>query len=155
VGKNVFFLVYTDKGERSTLSLRELSLDSRDFIKVRGARAREIFRSIMSVLDAYALRYNSLRRKNKTVVELPGDVGYAILVYLLLVYGARSPSRWISFLERLLAGKIPLSSYLSTFISLAVDISELKADNKPRKTVVRHEAAKVVSSIMRMLAKVL
>ena len=153
MGKNLYFLIYVNSGKRSELALRELTLDSKDFIRIKGERASEMFNSIVSVLDAYALKYNALKSGNKIIVELPADVGYAILVYLLLTYSVREPKKWLHFLERLLAGKIHLSKYLNVFIDMAIDLSDLKSDHGCRRTVIKPDVARTVSSMMRIFAE--
>jgi len=153
MSKSLYFLIYVDSGKKSELALREPTIDSKDFIRIKGKRVSKIFNSIMSVLDAYNLRFNISKSGNKIVVELPADIGYAILVYLLLVYNAREPKKWIYLLERLLAGKIPLSKYFNIFIDMAIDLSDLEYDRGSRKAVIKPSAARVVSSIMRVLIK--
>jgi hypothetical protein len=153
MSKSLYYLMYINNGERSELTLREPTLDSKDFIKIRGKRASELFNGIMSVIDAYALKYNILKNNNKTVVELPADIGYAVFVYLLLTYNVRKPKKWLYFLEKLLAGKVPLSKYLNVFISIAIDLSDLKHDHEYRETIIKPGEAKIVSSMMRILIK--
>ncbi len=153
MGKNLYFLIYVNSGKRSELALREPTPDSKDFIRIRGERASEMFNGIMSVLDAYALKYNASKSGNKIIVELPADIGYAVLVYLLLTYNVREPKRRLHFLERLLAGKIPLSKYLNIFIDMAIDLSDLKYDHGRRKTVIKPDVARTISSMMRILVE--
>lgn len=153
MSKNLYFLVYKTSGKRAELILREPTLDSKDFISIRGERASKLFKSIISVLDAYALKYNILRSGNETIIELPADIGYAILLYLLLTYNVRKPERYVSFLERLLAGKVPLSKYFNIFIDMAIDLSDLKSSSRRRRAVVEGMAAKTISSMMQILVR--
>jgi len=143
-------LIYTHSSRKSELTLREPTIDSKDFIKIRGKRADEIFSDILSVLNAYSLKFSISKNGDRVIVELPADVGYAVLIYLLLVYGAKEPRKWLYFLENLLAGKIPLSKYLNVFVDMAVDLSELNHGYKRRGIVIKPEAAKTASYMMRM-----
>jgi len=151
MGKSLYFLVYLNNGKRSELSLRTPTIDSRDFIRVRGVRATKLFNSITSVLDAYSLKYGVSKDNGRVIVELPADVGYAVLVYMLLAYGTNKPDRYLFFLEKLLAGMIPLTNYLITFVNIAVDLSDLKSDGRHKKATVDHNSAKIVSQMMRTL----
>ncbi len=153
MGKNLYFLIYKTSGKRIELILREPTLDSKDFIKVRGKRANKLFRSIISVLDAYALEYDISRSGNKVIVELPADVGYAVLLYLLLAYSSKNPEKYTFFLERLLGGKIPLFKYFNVFIDMAIDLSDLKSSSGRRRTVIESVAARTVSSMMQILVR--
>ena len=153
MSKSLYYLVYIDNGGKSELALKEPTLEARDLIRIRGTRASEIFNSIMSVLEAYALKYNAMKSGNKIVIELPADLGYAVLVYLLLTYNAKKPSAWLYFLERLLAGKVPLSKYLNVFINMAIDLSDLKYYNEHRKVIIKPDVARIISSMMRVLVK--
>jgi len=153
MSKNLYFLVYKTDGKRTELILREPTLDSRDFIRIRGERANKLFKSIISVLDAYALKYDVLKSGDEIIVELPADIGYAVLLYLLLTYNARKPEKYTSFLERLLAGKVPLSKYFNIFIDMAIDLSDLKSSSRRRRTVVEGTAAKTISSMMQILVR--
>jgi len=151
----LYYLIYkppkrSDKKD-AELSLRELSLSSKDFIRIGGHRAYTIFGAISRVLNMYALKYNKRLLRQKTVIELPADVGYAILIYLLLTYGTTKPDNYLPFLEKMLAGKIPLSNYIATLVNLAVDLSEIKGDK--RRTVVSNKAARIISKILRILYK--
>jgi len=151
MGKSLYFLVYLDNKKRSELSLRTPTIDSRDFIRVRGARATKLFKGIISVLDAYSLEYDVLKDNGRVVVELPADVGYATLIYILLVYSTKEPERYLFFLERLLAGKIPMTKYLNTFIDIAIDLSNLKSSGGRKEATVDRNSAKTVSQMMRTL----
>jgi len=153
MGKSLYYLIYVYNGERSELSLRGLAPDSKDLIRVKGKRAAELFNGVMSVIDAHALKYNISKIKNKTVVELPADVGYAVLIYLLLAYNVKEPKKWLYFLERLLAGKIPLSKYFNIFIDIAIDLSGLKYSHRGGRAVIKPGVARTVSSMMRILVK--
>ncbi|MGC8988010.1 hypothetical protein [Infirmifilum sp.] len=151
MGKGLYYLIYVGDGERGVLSLRGLTPDSRDFIRISGKRSAELFNGVMSVIDAYALKYSISKDGDKTVVELPADVGYAVLIYLLLTYSAKEPNKWLNFLERLLAGKAPLSKYLNVFVHLAIDLSNLKYGCGGRGAIIKPTAARTVSSMMRVL----
>jgi len=153
MSRSLYFLIYTHNSRKDELSLREPTINSKDFIKMRGKRVGKIFNDVMSVLNAYSLKFSISRSENKVIVELPADVGYAVLVYLLLVYGAKEPGKWLYFLEDLLAGKIPLSKYLNMFVDMAVDLSSLDHNYKHRGIVIKPGVAKLVSSMMRMFVK--
>ena len=153
MSKSLYFIIYRARGRKSELSLRVSTLDSKDFIRLGGVRANRLLRSIASVLDAYALKYDIIKRGNEVIMELPADVGYAVLVYLLLVYSAKKPEKYAFFLEKLLSGSIPLSKYFNVFIDMAIDLSDLKRVSKRKRTVVEDVAAKTVSSMMRILIK--
>ncbi len=153
MGKNLYFLIHRSGNKRAELVLREPTLDSKDFIRIRGERANKLFKNIISVLDAYALKYGFSKSSNKVIIELPADVGYAILLYLLLTYNSRNPQRYTFFLERLLGGKIPLSKYFNFFIDMAIALSDLKAGSSRRRTVIIDVAARTISSMMQILIK--
>jgi len=148
-------LIYTHNNRKGELALREPTINSKDFIKMRGKRTVKIFNDVMSVLNAYSLKFSISRNGNKVIVELPGDIGYALLVYLLLVYGAKEPGKWLYFLEDLLTGKIPLSKYLNMFVDMAVDLSGLDHNYKRKGIVIEPVVAMLVSSMMRMFIKIL
>jgi len=145
-------LIYKRSCERAELILREPTLNSKDFIRIRGERASKLFRNIISVLNAYALKYNVLKRGNEVIVELPADIGYAVLLYLLLAYNSRNPEKYTFFLERLLAGRVPLFKYFNIFIDMAVDLSDLKS-NSMRRSTIEDDVAKIISSMMQILVK--
>ncbi len=153
MGKSLYYLIYVNNGERSELNLRGLALDSKDFIRIKGKRAVELFNDVMSVLDAYALEYNISKSNGKTIVELPADVGYAVLIYLLLTYNVKKPEKWLYFLEKLLAGKIPLSKYFNIFVDIAIDLSNLKYGHGSKKAIIKPDVARTVSSMIRILVK--
>lgn len=153
MGKSLYFLIYEIRGNRAMLVLREPTLDSRDFIRIRGVRANKMFKNIVSVLDSYALKYSVSKEDSKVIIDLPADVGYAVLLYLLLAYNTREPEKYISFLENLLAGKVPLSNYLGLFVNMAVDLSDLKSRGARRRTAIIDTAAKIISSIMLTLIR--
>jgi len=153
MSKSLYFLIYRARGKKSELSLRVSTLDSKDFIRIRGVRANKLLRSIASVLDAYALKYDIMERGNEVIMELPADIGYAVLIYLLLVYSVKEPEKHACFLEKLLSGNIPLSKYFNVFIDMAIDLSDLKGVSKRKRTIVEDIAARTVSSMMRILIK--
>jgi hypothetical protein len=73
-------------------------------------------------LDAHAIKYGISKIGNRVVLELPADIGYATLLFTLLTYNVRNPERYSIFLEKLLAGRIPLSKHLGVFIDIAVGL---------------------------------
>jgi len=142
MGKTLYFLVYSSGG----LELRVIELHSRPVVSIKGVRGAKVYKSILSVLDAYALHYDSYKDGGKTIVELPADVGYASLAYILFTYSVSDPEKYLSFFEKLLAGEIPLTNYLGTLINLAFDLSELEEGK--RDTTISESAAKTVSKMM-------
>lgn len=155
MSKNIYFLIYRTKHKRSELSLRVLGETSRDFITIRGNKASKIFKIIFSVLDAYAIKYNVSRSVGEETYELPADVGHAVLLFILTVYSAKYPDKYVSLLEKLLAGKIPLSTYLKAFIDIAIDLSDFLGRAKRRKTTLDGRITRALSPIMRNLTKIL
>lgn len=153
MSKNLYFLIYKTSGKRTELILREPTLDSKDFIRIRGERANKLFRNITSVLDAYALKYGISKRGKEVLVELPADVGYAVLLYLLLAFNTRRPGKYVFFLEKLLAGKIPFVKYFTVFVDMAIDLSDLKTSKGHRGAVIKGNVARTISSIMQILVK--
>lgn len=151
MSKNLYYLVYKARSKKPELSLKVLDLDSRDFIKVSGVRASRIFKVISTILDAYAIKYSISKTGNRVVLELPADIGYATLLFTLLTYNARNPDKYIVFLEKLLAGRIPLSKHLGVFIGIAVGLSELETTSRSIKTTVSTRAARIASKAMRTL----
>jgi len=137
----------------SRLSLKELSPSSKDFIRVGGRRAYLMYTNIIRTLNAYSIRYKEITKRRRVIVELPADIGYAVLVYMMLSYSTLRPGRYVGFLERMLAGKIPLVNYIGYMLKLAVDLSELKGRNT--KTIVTSKAARTTSNILRTLYKYL
>jgi hypothetical protein len=153
MGKSLYFLIYKEDSRGAKLALREPTLDSKDFIRIGGKRASKLFRNIISVLDAYALKYSISRRNDEVVIELPADIGYALLLYLLLAYNSRNQEKYTFFLERLLVGKIPLSKYFDLFINMAIDLSDLKSSGRRRRSVIESATARTISSMMQVLVK--
>jgi hypothetical protein len=152
LSKNLYYLVYKARGRRPELSLKVLDLDSRDFIRVSGVRASRIFKAVSTILDAYAIRYSVSKTGNRVVLELPADIGYATLLFTLLTYNVRNPERYAIFLEKLLAGRIPLSKHLGVFIDIAVGLSELETTiRKGREATINSRAARIVSKTIRSL----
>jgi hypothetical protein len=151
LSKNLYYLVYKARSKKPELSLKVLDLDSRDFIKVSGVRASRIFKVISTILDAYAIKYSISKTGNRVVLELPADIGYATLLFTLLTYNVRNPDKYIVFLEKLLAGRIPLSKHLGVFIDIAVGLSELETTSRSIKTTVSTRAARIASKAMRTL----
>jgi hypothetical protein len=151
LSKNLYYLVYKARSKKPELSLKVLDLDSRDFIKVSGVRASRIFKVISTILDAYAIKYSISKTSNRVVLELPADMGYATLLFTLLTYNVRNPDKYIVFLEKLLAGRIPLSKHLGVFIDIAVGLSELETTSRSIKTTVSTRAARIASKAMRTL----
>jgi len=144
MGKHLYFLVY----ERGRLELRFPGLEARPAIIMRGVQADKAFRAVKSVLDGYALKYDVDQVGGKTVVGLSADVGLAVTMFMLFAYGA-DPERCVGFLEKLLAGQIPLSGYFSKFFDMAADLSDL--DGGRKEATISEGAAKVVSKMMRTL----
>jgi hypothetical protein len=151
LSKNLYYLVYKARSKRPELSLKVLDLDSRDFIRVSGVRASRIFKAVSTILDAYAVKYSISKTSNRVVLELPADIGYATLLFTLLTYNVRNPERYTIFLEKLLAGRIPLSKHLGIFIDIAVGLSELETTSRSIKTTVSNRAARIASKAMRTL----
>jgi len=153
MGKCLYFLIYSTNSKGDELSLRTPTIDSRDFIRVRGARATKLFKNIISVLNAYSLEYGLSEDNGRVIVELPADIGYATLIYILLVYSIKDPERYLFFFERLLAGKIPLTKYLNMFIDIALDLSDLKSTGRRKEVTVDYKSAITVSQMMRSLVE--
>ena len=152
MSKNLYYLVYKARSRRPELSLKVLDLDSRDFIRVGGVRASRIFKVISTILDAYAIKYGISKIGNRVVLGLPADIGYATLIFTLLTYNVRNPERYGVFLEKLLAGRIPLSKHLGVFIDIAVELSELETNiREGREATINSRAAKIVSKTIRSL----
>lgn len=151
MGKPLYYLILEKNGGKR-LSIKTLSIDARDFLIVRGARAVKIFNTIKGVLDFYGLKYDLEKRDGKIVMGLAGDVGYAGLIYMFIAYSARDPGSYSSLLDSLLRGEAPIS-LLSSFKSLidaAVDMS-LNIDEKD--AVVDEGIARAVSLTMRTALK--
>ncbi len=152
MGKGLYYLVYKDSSSKAILSIKEISINSRDLLRIGGLRAKATYKVIMDVLNTYALKYDVHRdvEKSREYIELPGDLGYAILIYMLLTYSCRDPLKYTSFLEQLLTGKIPLTVYLVHFVNLAIDLSELYRLERGR-TIIHPKSAKTVSKMLQIL----
>ncbi|MHA1664974.1 MAG: hypothetical protein ACTSVW_04000 [Candidatus Njordarchaeales archaeon] len=136
------------------LSIRAPTKKSKDYVIIGGRRAYLIFNEIIRVLNAYSLKYNKSKWRKRILIELSGDIGVSILTHLLFVYGTRKPDKYTSFLEKLLSGKLPLINYILALTNLGIELTELKKLNM-RKSLISDKAARVVSSIMRIINKYL
>jgi len=145
MGKPLYYLAY----RRGELKVYAISTEIRPVLRVKGARADRMFKAIMGVLDGYGLAYEEGRVGGELVIGLPGDVGLAVTMYALFAYGAAEPDRYVTFLERLMEGRIPLAGYLSKFIDLAIDLSEL--EGRREGATISDGAARTVSEMMREL----
>jgi hypothetical protein len=155
MSKNLYYLIYRRRGRVSELALRILDLSLKDFVKFRGERANKILATIHRVIDAYGMEYRATKDAESVVLELPADVGQAILLFMLLIYSAKDPERYASFLEKLIAGRIPFSKYLGMFIDVAVNLSELEDDEGSREVIIRPSVARSISIAMQSFVKVL
>jgi hypothetical protein len=157
MGRSLYFLVYRARGKRPELALRVLSPNSKDFTRIRGDRASKVLEVVSKVLNMCALNYSVVKGEGgEFILELPADTGYAVLLFMLLTYSARSPKKHADLLEELLAGRIALSNYLGAFVDIATCLSELRAATRRSSDVVVHGCvAKEVSGIMRGLAGLL
>jgi hypothetical protein len=155
MSKNLYYLIYRRRGRVSELALRILDLSLKDFVKFRGERANKILATIHRVIDAYGMEYRATKDAESVVLELPADVGQAILLFMLLIYSAKDPERYVSFLERLMVGRIPFSKYLGMFIDVAVSLSELEDDEGNREVIIKPSVARSISIAMQSFVKVL
>jgi len=156
VNKSIYSLVYRHLRKKPELSLRVLSeAVTRDFLVIRGDKATRILKTILTVLDAYAIKYNVTTSTNEEIYELPADVGHASLMFMMMAYSARKPDKYVSLFEKLLAGKIPLSIHLKVFVDIAVELSEVTSQVKKRRTILNGRVVRSLSPIMRDLAKIL
>jgi hypothetical protein len=156
VVNSIYSLVYKYSRRKPKLSIRILSdTATRDFLVIRGKRAAEILKIMITVLDAYAIRYNVVKSSGEDIYELPADVGHASLIFMMMVYSARKPDKHVSLYEKLLAGKIPLSIYLKAFIDIAVELSETAGRTKKQKTILNARVARSLSPIIRDLVELL
>ncbi|MCC6023983.1 MAG: hypothetical protein LM600_04715, partial [Thaumarchaeota archaeon] len=74
----IYSIVYRPLRKKPELSLRVLSeAATRDFLVIRGDKATRILKTILTVLDAYAIKYNVTTSTNEEIYELPADVGHA------------------------------------------------------------------------------
>ena len=156
VSKSIYSIVYRPLRKKPELSLRVLSeTATRDFLVIRGDKAAKILKNILTVLDAYAIKYGTTTSASEEVYELPADVGHASLLFMMMVYSAKRPDKYVSLFEKLLAGKIPLSTHLKVFVDIAVELSEVTSRAKRRGTTLDGRIVRSLSPIMRDLARVL
>lgn len=155
MSKNIYFLTYRAKRRKPELLLKVIGGTSMNLIAIRGEKASKIFRTVFSILNAYGIKYSVTRGTSEDIYELPADVGHAILLFMLMTYSAKYPERYSVFLEKLLAGKIPLTIHLKAFLDMAIELSELVSREKSRRTIIYGHVARTLSPIMRNLAKVL
>ena len=156
MNKSIYSLVYRPKHKKPEISMRILSeAATRDFLVIRGDKATRILKTILSVLDAYAIKYNVTTSTNEEIYELPADVGHASLMFMMMVYSARKPDKYVSLFEKLLAGKIPLSTHLKVFVDISVELSEVTSQVKKRRMILNGRVLRSLSPIMRDLAKIL
>jgi len=154
VNKSIYSLVYRPLRKKPEISLRILSeATTRDFLVIRGNKATRILKTILTVLDAYAIKYNVTMSTNEEIYELPADVGHASLMFMMMVYSAKEPDRYVSLFEKLSAGKIPLSIHLKVFVDIAVELSEVASHVKKRRTILSGRVVRSISPIMRDLAQ--
>ncbi|MCL7389668.1 MAG: hypothetical protein LZ173_07030 [Thaumarchaeota archaeon] len=155
MSKNLYYLIYRNKGRVPELTLRVLDLSLLDFIKVRGERASKMFNAIHNVINAYSIEYRASKDVNSVILELPADVGQAVLLFMLLAYNAKNPEKYVGFLEKLMAGKIPFSKYLGIFVDVAVNLSELRSGEEKHEVIIRPSVARGISIAMQSFVKVL
>jgi hypothetical protein len=155
MSKNLYYLIYRGKVKVPELALRVLDVSFLDFIKVRGEKANKMFAAIHRVLGAYGIEHRVSKEAESVVLELPADVGQAILLFMLLTYNAKDPGKYVSFLEKLLAGKILFSKYLGMFVDVAVGLSELGNNEEGREAIIRPVVARNISMAMQSFVKVL
>jgi hypothetical protein len=155
MSKNLYYLIYRGKVKVPELALRVLDASFLDFIKVRGEKANKMFTAIHRIVGTYGIEHRVSKKAESVVLELPADVGQAILLFMLLTYNAKDPERYVSFLERLIAGKIPFSKYLGMFVDVAVGLSELGNNEERREAIVRPMVARSISMAMQSFVKVL
>ena len=156
MNKSIYSLVYRPLRKKPEISLRILSeATTRDFLVIRGNKATRILKTILTVLDAYAIKYNVTVSTNEEIYELPADVGHASLMFMMMVYSAKEPDKYVSLFEKFLAGKIPLSIHLKVFVDIAVELSEVASHVKKRRMILSGSVVRSISPIMRDLAKVL
>jgi hypothetical protein len=155
MSRNLYYLVYRGKVKVPKLALRVLDVSFLDFIRVRGEKANKMFTAIHRVLGAYGIEHRVSKETESVVLELPADVGQAILLFMLLTYNAKDPGKYVHLLEKLIAGKIPFSKYLGIFVDVAVGLSELGNNEGRRETIIRSAVARSISKAMQSFVKVL
>jgi len=143
MGKPLYYLAYG----RGELKVYSISTEIKPVLRVKGARADRMFKAIMGALDGYGLAYEEELAGGELVIGLPGDVGLAVTMYVLLAYGAAEPDKYVAFLERLMEGRIPLAGYLPKFFDIAVELSEGQREG----ATISDGAAQTVSKMMREL----
>jgi hypothetical protein len=154
MGRSIYFLVYKIR-KRPELSLRVLGVDSKDFIKVRGGRASSIFDIVSKTLNAHAIEYGVVKNEDEVILELPADVGYTVLLFILLVYSSKNLTEHAKLFEELLRGKIPFSKHLGMFIDIAAGLSDLRSIERKSNVVIHSSIAQEVSRTMQNLVDVL
>jgi hypothetical protein len=155
MSKNLYYLIYRDKVKVPELALRILDVSLLDFIKVRGEKANKMFTTIRRILNSYGIEYKVSKEAESAILELPADIGQAILLFMLLTYNAKDPEKYVSFLEKLIAGKIPFSKYLGMFVDVAVGLSELENKEGKREAIIRPIVARNISMTMQSFVKIL
>jgi len=153
---NIYSLIYRYSSRRPELSIRVLSdAATRDFLVIRGERASRVLKTMLTVLHAYAIRYDVIKSSGEEIYELPADVGYVSLIFMMMMYSVRKPDKYVGLYEKLLAGKIPLSVHLKVFIDIAVELSEVIGHSKKQNTILNARVAQSLSPIIRNLAELL
>jgi hypothetical protein len=156
VSRGIYSIVYRTLRKKPELSLRVLSeAAAKDFLVIRGDKATRILKNILTVLDAYAIKYSATASASEEIYELPADVGHASLLFMMMVYSAKRPDKYVSLFEKLLAGKIPLSTHLKVFVDIAVELSETTSRAKRRRATLDGRIIRSLSPIMRNLARIL
>jgi hypothetical protein len=97
VVNSIYSLVYRYSRRKPELSIRILSdTVTRDFLVIRGEKATGILKTMITVLDAYAIKYSVVKSSGEDIYELPADVGHASLIFMMMVYSARKPDKYVS-----------------------------------------------------------
>jgi len=76
LASNIYSLIYRYSSRKPELSIRVLSdAATRDFLVIRGERASRVLKTMLTVLHAYAIKYDVTKSSSEEIYELPADVG--------------------------------------------------------------------------------
>lgn len=151
-GSGGYYIIYERRSKLSSLSVVFPTIESKPFMVIGGRRASRLFEFLRHLFREYGLILSHQREETREVIEVPWATGLATVVFMLATYSSSKPLLHADLLERLISGRMPLSSYFLMMPDLAQSLSEymdyVLGTRGERNQVLRPEAVRVVSRIM-------